>query len=133
MSQPAWSSDGGKIAYSARVGKHKSDNDKTPLEKAAPRVIRNLRYKLDGIGFFDDRRLKIFVLDVETGKQKQITKGDYFDDQPAWSPSGRSIAFVSDRQTKRHERQWRADVWVVSANGGRPRKVTRSKLHTWRC
>jgi Tol biopolymer transport system component len=49
------------------------------------------------IGFFDERRTHIFTVDVETGDEKQITDGDWYDDQPAWSPDGESIAFVSDR------------------------------------
>jgi len=125
--QPAWSPDGTTIAYVTRVGHYKDSKDRDAHEKAEPRVIRNLRYKLDGVGFFDDRRTHIFTVDVESGDSRQITTGDWYDDQPAWSPDGKSIVFVSDRERGRHGRQWRTDVWVVPSGGGPARKLTHSR------
>jgi dipeptidyl aminopeptidase/acylaminoacyl peptidase len=127
ISNPAWSPDGKHVAYMARTGEYKETKEKTAVEKSAPRVIRDLRYKLDGIGFFDERRTHIFTIDIETGKENQVTDGDWYDDQPAWSPDGKQIAFVSDRERERHQRQWRSDLWVVPAGGGKARKLTRSK------
>jgi len=126
VGQPAWSPDGTRIAYSARTGDYTEPKERQGTERNAPRVVRDLRYKLDGIGFFDERRVHIFVADVESGEEMQLTSGDYFDDQPSWSPNGRTIAFVSDRERDRNQRQWRTDVWTVSAKGGRPTKLTRS-------
>jgi dipeptidyl aminopeptidase/acylaminoacyl peptidase len=123
---PAWSRDGKRIAYAGRAGRWKETKERSAVERNAPRVIRDLRYKMDGIGFYDSRRMHIFTVDVETGKSKQITNGDYNDEQPAWSPDGRLITFVSDRERERHQRHWRTDVWVVSSTGGTPRKITRS-------
>lgn len=127
VGQPAWSPEGRRIAYVARVGNYKEPKERKGAEKAAPRVLRDLRYRLDGIGYFDERRMHIFTVDVETGKETQITDGDWHDDQPAWSPDGRWLAFVSDRERDRHQRHWRTDVWVTPATGGRSRKVTRSR------
>ena len=127
ISNPTWSPDGKRVAYMSRTGDYKESKERSPIEKAAPRVIRDLRYKLDGIGFFDERRTHIFTIDVESGDEKQITDGDWYDDQPSWSPDGKSIAFVSDRERERHQRQWRSDLWVVPVAGGRARKLTQSR------
>jgi len=124
--QPAWSPNGMRIAYCARTGDYKAMKERTPAEKAAPRVIRKAWYKLDGTGYFDERRIHVFTLDVESAETHQVTDGDWNDAQPSWSPTGKLIAFTSYRERNRGK-AWRTDVYVVGATGGRARKLTRSR------
>jgi dipeptidyl aminopeptidase/acylaminoacyl peptidase len=123
----AWSPDSTRIAYVARAGDWKDMKERDAVGKAAPRVIRDLRYRLDTIGYFDERRTHVFVADVASGETRQITDGDWFDTQITWSPDGNQIAFSSDRQRSRHQRQFRADLWVVGASGGRAHRLTRCR------
>jgi Tol biopolymer transport system component len=63
--------------------------------------------------------LDIYVLDLETGEETQLTDdaADQFD--PVWSPDGTQIAFVSN---KNQEASY-CTLWVMNADGSDPRPL----------
>jgi dipeptidyl aminopeptidase/acylaminoacyl peptidase len=56
---------------------------------------------------------------VAGGEPRQLTHGDVSSSSPAWSPDGRSIAFVSNRNEDG------AQIWLMPAEGGEARQLTR--------
>ena len=63
---PRWSPDSRRIAYAARVpeqGRYGTDED-IAADAEAPRLISKLAYRADSVGFTNDRRNHLFVLDV---------------------------------------------------------------------
>ncbi|MEX1104289.1 MAG: S9 family peptidase, partial [Dehalococcoidia bacterium] len=117
---PVWSPDSTGIALAARTG---TPPDPDPKKTRPYRRITSMKYKLNGEGFVYDRRRHLFVVDVESGDCKQITDGDWDDSQPAWSPGGREIAFISARHDDR-EYDSVSDVFVTPVDGGDPRRLT---------
>jgi dipeptidyl aminopeptidase/acylaminoacyl peptidase len=125
VSQLAWSPDSKRIVVVCRVGA--PDRAKaSPSERNAPRVVRGLAARLDGVGWQDGRR-HLFVVEVEDGSSRQLTRGEYDHADPSFSPDGATIVFASDRHPRRDDRQFRGDAWVVPAAGGRPRRLTNGK------
>jgi Tol biopolymer transport system component len=51
------------------------------------------------------------------GDKRAITDADHYDDEPAWSPDGRSIAYV------RTGGESMGDVWLVDADGANARPL----------
>ncbi len=117
---PVWSADGTKLALSAKTG---TPPDPDPKKAKPYRRISSMKYRINGQGFTYDQRRHVFVVDVATGEPTQITNGDWDDTQPAWSPDGTSVAFVSARHEER-ESDSASDLWVVAAAGGEARQIT---------
>jgi dipeptidyl aminopeptidase/acylaminoacyl peptidase len=122
VSQPAWSPDGTRLAVVVRTGVEDPES-RSAAQRNEPRLVRGLAARLDGVGWKEGRR-HVFVVDVADGSARQITKGDYDHDDPAWSPDGQLIAVSSNRDRDRDDAQFRSDIWVIPAAGGRPRRLT---------
>src|SRR5947199_6939914 len=62
---------------------------------------------------------RIWLADAASGPPRQLTAGPGSDRQPRWSPDGRTLAFVSTRESG-------AQLWLLSMGGagGEARRVS---------
>ncbi len=66
----------------------------------------------------------IYVMRADGSDPVRLTDTPYDDTDPAWSPDGRQIAFVSDRDGNR-------EIYVMNASGGEPRNVSNNAADDW--
>ncbi len=59
--------------------------------------------------------MEIWVLDLSNDRSVALTDHPAYDADPAWSPNGEEIAFVSTRGGE-------LEIWVVTAKGGTLRR-----------
>ncbi|HEU0164710.1 MAG TPA: S9 family peptidase, partial [Thermomicrobiales bacterium] len=89
----AWSPDGSTIAYTKAVD---PDNpEETPRDpKATPavRLVKRMDFRQDGLGFINNIRSQIFLLDVATSERHQLTHTPVDHTRPTWSPDGKALA-----------------------------------------
>ena len=66
----------------------------------------------------DNRNVsRIWLAEVATGANRQLSQGPGSDRSPRWSPDGKTLAFLSTRQNG-------AQVWVLDVTGGEARRVS---------
>jgi dipeptidyl aminopeptidase/acylaminoacyl peptidase len=125
-----WSPDGSTIAVTSKTeAKEKArENDEAESDVVH---ITSIRYKANGVpGFLDGKRSHIWCVSFPKGDSRQITHGDFDDSNPAWSPSGQEIVFVSDR-TEHREYGRARQIWSVHARGGEPRLIVGGENDTF--
>ena len=66
----------------------------------------------------DNRNVaRVWVVEVATGRSRQVTNGPGSDRQPRWSPDGKTLAFIATREGG-------AQIWLLPIAGGDARKVS---------
>jgi dipeptidyl aminopeptidase/acylaminoacyl peptidase len=128
----AWSPDGKRLVLILRdpspeeveeagsKGKEEDGADKPTAAKKSkaqrPWVIDRLYFKEDTVGYLERRRTHLYVFDIGTKAMSQVTSGDYDDVDPAWSPNGKLLAFVSNRSKPDPDATYAENIWVVAAD-----------------
>jgi dipeptidyl aminopeptidase/acylaminoacyl peptidase len=133
-----WSPDSTRLALvlqdpkpeDSEAPKDKDKDKPTPAKPKTqpPYVIDRLQFKEDTVGYLDRRRTHLYIFDVAAKSLTQVTSGDYDDNEPTWSPDGKSLAFTSNRSVPDPDRNFNTDIWVVAANntdkGAHPTQIT---------
>ena len=71
---------------------------------------------------------EIYVMDGDGSNQRRVTTHPARDRLPTWSPDGKKIAFVSNRNNANKDHQ---QIWVIDADGKNPIRLTDGLVDTY--
>jgi Tol biopolymer transport system component len=120
---PVDGSDAVKIPFSAEaeIAIGPELNFEYPIEDDATFTVKQIR---DAVASPDGRRVaftalnRLYVMDLAGGTPRRLTNQQVGEYQPAWSPDGRSIAYITWDDHDGH-------IMRVSSSGGTPSRVSR--------
>ena len=123
-----WSPNGKKVLF------YKAEDDDGEIyladsnganETKLPFLAGNMEWSPDGrlvIYQFARENSDIFLYDLETGRSTTVVGNPAFDADPTFSPDGKTIAFVSDRDGN-------AEIYLQDLDGTNLRRLTNHPAH----
>ena len=105
-----------------RRGKDTTRKPGTPPESDY-HYIERLNYLYNGRGLIYDQVAQLWVVDAASGAPRRLTDGAAAVENPAWSPDGTRIVYVSNRRADRDLFE-RRDITVVDVATGRTTAIT---------
>ncbi|TRO52458.1 S9 family peptidase [Candidatus Bathyarchaeota archaeon] len=116
IASPLWSPDEKTILFSSRTWE-------TKKPETDVLVVDRIWFKLNGVGMFPGKRVHLFTVKATGGKHKQITKGAFDVVSYTWSPNGKEIAYVTNKE-KDQDTSYVKDIYVMPTKGGEAQKIT---------
>jgi dipeptidyl aminopeptidase/acylaminoacyl peptidase len=118
-----WSADSKKLLLVI-----KDSLDTTVYNSRKPYVINRYKFKEDETGYrFDTRKNHLHIFDLQSKKSRQLTRGEFNESNPVWSPTGDRVAFASNR-TEDPDKNRNTDIWIMdTVPGADPVRLT-----TWK-
>ena len=84
---------------------------------STPLWLRDVKISPDGSQILFTYKGDIYKVATEGGDAIRLTTVDSYESMPIWSPDGKTIAFLSDRNGGQ-------DIFTMSANGGKATRIT---------
>ena len=120
----SFSPDGKKLLCVFQKADDLPKNKAGKKEEPVYRHITKLFYKLDNAGFLPKDPGHIYVIDLKTKKSKKLTNGKNGERFPVWVGNN-SVAYISNVHPYAEEEYLRDDIFIISAKGGKPRKLNK--------
>ena len=126
-----WSPNGDRIVVVAVTYDEEWADLEDEERSRRPRRLTRVPYRFDNLGWTHDRRRHIWVVDPSGEEEPRcLTPGEFDETQPAWSPNGSKVAFVSDRDPRQGLASGN-DVWEVDVETLETTQVT--ERGNWAC
>lgn len=80
----------------------------------------NIVYGLQTVDRESEKKfMNLWIIPSKGGESRQLTVGDHVDSSPKWSPDGKWIAFLSNRQDEKQ-----SQLFIIPVKGGEGRPLT---------
>lgn len=104
------------LGISSAMAQDPDANTEVP-SAGAPLWLRDVQISPNGDLIAFTYKGDIWTVAADGGEARQLTVRDSYEASPVWSPDGKKIAFLSDRNGN-------FDIYVMDAKGGTPKRLT---------